>query len=243
MKKRRKIKRISQVNVSGQYWKSVAVMIIVSVIPFFMMWTGSLITLASLYQTVFVFDLSLLRTVSATISSVALGVILALMQPILAVGNAGVFIDVYKNKGTSIAKAFGGFANFGNALGGMLWMILWIFLWSILLIVPGVVKSYSYFMTPYILADCPHVYGPDAVEISKRMMRGYKAKLFVAQLSFLGWLILCIMTLGTLWIFYVGPYYNTVMAGYYQEIKLAAIKSGAVTQEEFNGAELRPTEV
>ncbi len=242
MKNRNEIKRISQINFSGQYWKAVLVTLIVSTIPFFMLWTGSILTLASMYQIFFVFELSLLKTISATISSVALGIILILMQPILMVGNVDIFIDIFENRKTKLLKVFRGFQNFGNALGGMLWMILWILLWSILLIVPGIIKTYSYFMTPYILADCPHVYGPDAVEISKRMMRGYKAKLFVTQLSFLGWFILCGMTLGILWIFYVGPYYNTVMAGYYREIKQAAIKSGRVTLEEFEGAELRPTE-
>jgi len=243
MKKRREIKRIAQINFLGQYWKSVVVVLIVSIIPFFMMWTGTIFTIAALYCTVFIFQLSLVQTVATTISSVLLGIIMVLMQPILSVGAAGMYIDVFESRKTSVWKCLGGFQNFGNALGGMLWMILWIFLWSILLIVPGIVKSYSYCMTPYILSDCPRVYGPDAVEISKRMMRGYKAKIFVAQLSFLGWMVLSVMTLGILWIFYVGPYYNTVMAGYYEEIKRAAVKNGAVTQEEFEGAELRPTEV
>lgn len=242
MKKRAEIKYISQMSFSRQYARAVLVALIVSIIPFFMMWAGTILTVAAMYQSLFIFQASLLRTVAVAISSVALGVIMFLMQPILAVGNAGFFVSVYEEEKTGIARVLSGFQNFGNALGGMLWMILWIFLWSILFIVPGIVKSYSYAMTPYILAECPNVYGPDAVEISKRMMHGYKAKLFLAQLSFIGWMLLCILTLGILWIFYVGPYYSTVMGGYYKEIKRAAIESGVVTQEEFDGAEIRPTE-
>jgi uncharacterized membrane protein len=94
---------------------------------------------------------------------------------------------------------------------------LWLLL--LLLLAPVIIKSYSYFLTPYILADSPNVYATDALKLSQKMMQGYKWKLFVAQLTFLGWFLLCALTFGILWIFYVGPYYNATMAGFYQEIK------------------------
>lgn len=107
---------------------------------------------------------------------------------------------------------------------------LWLLL--LLLLIPAIIKSYSYFCTPYILADSPNVAAMDALSLSKKMMEGYKWKLFVAQLTFLGWFLLCGITFGILWIFYVGPYYNATMAGFYDEIKEQA------KQKEIEGTQV-----
>ncbi|MDD3920912.1 MAG: DUF975 family protein [Eubacteriales bacterium] len=87
-------------------------------------------------------------------------------------------------------------------------------------------------MTPYILADCPNVKAQDALKLSIRMMNGHKADLFVFTLSFLGWMLLSGLTGGILYIFYVGPYMNNAMAGYYAELKENAIMNGVVSVDE-----------
>ena len=107
---------------------------------------------------------------------------------------------------------------------------LWLLLF--LLLIPAIIKSYSYYCAPYILADSPNVGATDALTLSKKMMEGYKWKLFVAQLTFLGWFLLCVITFGILWIFYVGPYYNATMAGFYHEIKEQA------KQKEIEGTQI-----
>lgn len=122
--------------------------------------------------------------------------------------------------------------NFGRRLGGYLWMQLFIFLWSLLFVIPGIIKSFSYAMTPYILADCPNVKAQDALKISMRMMNGHKGELFVFYLSFLGWLLLSGLTGGILSIFYVSPYMNTALAGYYQELKNFCLGNGVVAAAE-----------
>ena len=92
-----------------------------------------------------------------------------------------------------------GFAiNYGRKIGGMLWMGLWTFLWSLLLFIPGIIKAYSYAMTPYILAAYPDVRAKDALKLSMRMMEGHKLELFVLHLSFIGWAILSSFTCGIL---------------------------------------------
>lgn len=125
-----------------------------------------------------------------------------------------------------------GFNNFGRNLGGYLWMQLFIFLWSLLFVVPGVIKSFSYALTPYILADCPKVTATDALKVSMRMMKGHKWELFVMGLSFIGWILLSVLTFGLLQIFFVTPYMNAALAGYYSERKVAALNEGVVTAEE-----------
>ena len=76
-----------------------------------------------------------------------------------------------------------------------------IFLWSILLIVPGIIKSYEYYMIPYIIADNPNIKRKRAFEISKQMMKGQKWKTFIFELSFILWNILSSLTFGIVGIF------------------------------------------
>ena len=79
-------------------------------------------------------------------------------------------------------------------------------LWSLLLIVPGVVKSYEYRMIPYLLADDPNMPREDAFRISKEMMYGEKMNAFVLDMSFIGWVLLSTITCGVAGLFYVTPY-------------------------------------
>ena len=130
------------------------------------------------------------------------------------------------------------FTNFGRKLGGYLWMCLFTFLWSLLFIIPGIIKSFSYAMTPYILADCPNVKATDALKLSMRIMKGHKWELFVFYLSYIGWGILCCLTLGILSLFYVGPYLNSSLAVYYLEVREEALRTGAITMGQLEGAEV-----
>jgi len=86
-------------------------------------------------------------------------------------------------------------------------------------LIPAIIKGLSYFMTPYILADCPDVTARGALRLSKEMMRGRKRELFVMMLSFIGWMFLSVLTLGVLYIVYVGPYMYTTYAGLYAEAR------------------------
>ena len=127
------------------------------------------------------------------------------------------------------------FQNYPRKLGGSLWMALFIFLWSLLLLIPGLIKTISYSMTQYILSDCPEVRAKDALKLSMRMMNGHKWEFFVLLLSFIGWGLLTILTFGILEVFYVGPYRNSSFAVYYLEIKREALRTGAVTREQLDG--------
>ena len=145
---------------------------------------------------------------------------------------------------STLDKMFGvGFAKFGRNLGSLLLEGLLLYAWSLLFIIPGIIKSFSYAMTPYILADCPDVKAVDAITISRRMMKGHKWEFFVFQLSFLGWMILSMFTLGLLSVFYVDPYYYAAQAGYYVELKKLCIETGVVTPEQFAGAPLEEVAV
>ena len=93
------------------------------------------------------------------------------------------------------------------------------FLWGLLLIVPGIIKRYSYRMAPYILADHPELSGTEVLTLSRQMMNGHKWKTFMLDLSFLGWNILSALTFGLLGVFYVNPYRQCTNAELYRELK------------------------
>lgn len=95
---------------------------------------------------------------------------------------------------------------------------LYIFLWSLLLIVPGIIKSFAYSMTFYVLAEHPEMSGSDAIKESTRIMKGNKMKLFLLMLSFIGWILLSAITFGIALI-YVAPYMSLTMTNFYNEIK------------------------
>lgn len=95
---------------------------------------------------------------------------------------------------------------------------LFTFLWSLLFIIPGIVKTYSYAMAPYIKADHPEYTATQAIDESRKMMYGNKARLFCLHLSFIGWYLLncCCCGILTLWI---TPYVNAATAAFYEELR------------------------
>ena len=101
-----------------------------------------------------------------------------------------------------------GFQNgaYGKTVWTLFLMKLYTFLWSLLLIIPGIVKSYEYRMVPYLLADCPDLSTEDAFRISREMMDGEKMNAFILDLSFIGWKILSSITCGLVGLFYANPY-------------------------------------
>lgn len=92
-------------------------------------------------------------------------------------------------------------------------------LWLFLLVIPGIIKTYEYQMIPYILAENPGISKEEAFSLSKKMMYGNKWKSFVLDLSFLGWEILNIFTLGILGVFYLNPYEAQTEAALYEAVK------------------------
>lgn len=104
-----------------------------------------------------------------------------------------------------------------------------IILWSMLFVIPGLIKAYEYRMIPYLLAENPNMTWKEAFTESKTMMTGNKWKAFVLDLSFIGWNLLSILTLGILSIFYVNPYRFSTNAALYEAIKYGYIDTPEVT--------------
>lgn len=111
-----------------------------------------------------------------------------------------------------------GFTHYWHNIGGVLLTSIYILLWSLLLIVPGIIKSLSYSMTYFILADEPQLSPEQAIKKSMIMMEGHKMELFLLSLSFIGWILLGIVTLG-IGLLWVIPYMYTAVAEFYLELR------------------------
>jgi uncharacterized membrane protein len=116
------------------------------------------------------------------------------------------------------------------SINGVYFVIL-----AVLSILPVIIKILSYSMTPYILACNRNVTAINALNLSKRMTKGHKGKIFVMGLSFFGWYLLSALTFGILGILYVIPYSYTAFAGLFVELRNQSVVSGAIGHAELDG--------
>lgn len=111
-----------------------------------------------------------------------------------------------------------GFKPYWRSVWAYLFRGILITLWSLLLVIPGIIKSLSYAMTMYIVKDHPELTVNEAIDMSKDMMYGHKYDLFYLYISFIGWYLLSILTLG-IGTFWLMPYIQTAQASFYEDVK------------------------
>ena len=152
------------------------------------------------------------------------GIIPALIGNFIALSLAISFLKLRDNDKLEkpYVSAFSVFTEnrFGPECINFVMTTIFTFLWSLLLIIPGIIKSYSYAMTPYIVKDMvasgKQVGATDGINASKALMNGHKMDLFIFNLSFIGWFLLGgISVIGLLW---VVPYYQTAKANFYRKL-------------------------
>jgi uncharacterized membrane protein len=135
----------------------------------------------------------------------------------MLVGTSIFSLAISRDSAPKFEQIFYGFKKFGVSLGAYLLFIIFVFLWALFLIIPGLIAAISYSMTFYLIADNDNVGPLEAIKKSKQMMYGYKWKYFCLGLRFLGWALLCILTLGIgfLWLI---PYMNVSLAKFYDDL-------------------------
>ena len=138
----------------------------------------------------------------------------------MLVGVSMFSLSLSRGENARLEQIFEGFKNYGTVLGAYLLMVVLILLWMLLLIIPGIIAAIAYSQTFYILAEDDAISSMDALKKSKEMMDGYKWKYFCLGLRFIGWALLCILTLGIgfLWL---SPYIQISYAKFYEDIKAA----------------------
>ena len=137
-------------------------------------------------------------------------------------GYSIVMLSVMRGGEMNIGGLFDGFNDFGRIVGTKLLQAIYTFLWTLLLVIPGIIKNYSYAMTDFILKDQPELANNAAIEKSMAMMDGNKMKLFLLDLSFIGWAILCLFTFGIGFLF-LQPYVQSAHAAFYEDLKAQTV--------------------
>lgn len=134
----------------------------------------------------------------------------------------GYYVSFLNSKRTGevvrIESLFDGFKDYARVFLTNLLQSIYIVLWTLLLIVPGIIKSISYSQTFFVLKDNPELKNNAAIERSMAMMEGHKMEYFCLILSFIGWLLLGILTLG-IGLLWVNPYIATATAHFYEYVK------------------------
>jgi len=155
--------------------------------------------------------------VTFSIRNGVFGLAAFLLGGTLQLGYAQFLLKQHDGEQAEFNDLFSQFHRFGTGFAQRFLRNLYISLWSLLFIIPGIVKSYSYAMTPFILADHPELTAGQAIDRSKELMEGHKMDLFILELTFIGWDFLAsiAMNLGNLML---NPYKNAARAAFYRQL-------------------------
>ena len=157
-----------------------------------------------------------------SIAAIAIGLFGLLVNALVGnaakVGLCNYFIKNTDSK-PSFADAFSGYkVKYRRNIGTLFLVDIKPVLWSLLFVIPGIVKSFEYSIIPYTLADDAEISSKDAFKKAKAMMKGNKWRLFKLDFSFIGWYLLCALTLGS-GTFFLMPYISAANAEFYVELK------------------------
>lgn len=151
------------------------------------------------------------------IAALVIGVLYFVLGSIIGIGYAKFNLNLLEHREGTIGDLFAYFSYWKTTVATRLLKTIYEVLWSLLLIIPGVMASFSYAMTDYILAENPELSASEAIRLSKQMMEGNRWRLFCLYVSFIGWQILAAFTLGigNLWL---NPYKQAAVAAFYREV-------------------------
>ncbi len=143
------------------------------------------------------------------------------VTPALSIAMVHIYLNMAKGIKPAVSELWAHIGEFWGAFKVTFLTGLFVMLWTLLLIIPGYVKACAYSQALYILAENPGMGAREALKRSQEMMKGHKMEYFVLGLSFIGWTILGVFTLGILYIWLI-PYMSATMVNFYNSIKPSA---------------------
>ena len=160
------------------------------------------------------------ENVLASLSFSNISNILSLLALPLSWGLTVSLLRNHREESVDLENLFDGFrgGRYTRVFCALFLVNLFTLLWTLLLIIPGIMKAFSYALTPYILLDEPELTARQAITRSCEIMQGRRWKLFCLSLSFIGWGILSLLTfgIGFLWL---APYMNASIAAFYEDAR------------------------
>ena len=171
------------------------------------------------------------ENVLASLSFSNISNILSLLALPLSWGLTVSLLRNHREESVDLENLFDGFrgGRYTRVFCALFLVNLFTFLWALLLIIPGIMKAFSYALTPYILLDEPELTARQAITRSCEIMQGRRWKLFCLSLSFIGWGILSLLTfgIGFLWL---APYMNASIAAFYEDARAEYEASKTIEQ-------------
>ena len=171
------------------------------------------------------------ENVLASLSFSNISNILSLLALPLSWGLTVSLLRNHREESVDLENLFDGFrgGRYTRVFCALFLVQLFTFLWALLLIIPGIIKAFSYALTPYILLDEPELTARQAITRSCEIMEGRRWKLFCLSLSFIGWGILCLLTFGIGFLWLV-PYMNASVAAFYEDARAEYEASKTIEQ-------------
>ena len=161
--------------------------------------------------------LALHRTFSPVLVTFV-SIMVGLLNVLLNAGYARYHLGVRRGEEMPYETLFDGLSFAGKLILLSIVQYLFIFLWSLLFVIPGIIAACRYRFAVYNLCEDPEMGVMEALNMSKAQTNGFKWQLFALDWSFIGWILLCGLTLGILYI-WVQPYIFQTDIGYFQQIK------------------------
>ncbi len=151
------------------------------------------------------------------IVALVMGIVYFILSSMISVGYAKFNLNLIDRLEASFDDLFAYFSYWKTTAAAKFLQSIYVLLWSFLFVIPGIIASFSYAMTEYILAENPELSPSEAIHISKQIMEGNRWRLFCLEISFIGWSILCAFTfgIGNLWL---TPYKQAAIAAFYREV-------------------------
>jgi uncharacterized membrane protein len=159
------------------------------------------------------------RVTTADVFGWILGILLFVLTGAWSAGILTYFVHLIRNQPLSPKLLFSQLQRLFPFFLLYLLIAIYIVLWTLLLIIPGIIAGFRYSLAFYLLIDHPEMTASEAINRSKEMMKGHKMKYFLLLLSFIGWYLLCIVSLGIGFLWFI-PYVYATQAAFYEDLRI-----------------------
>lgn len=206
-------------SLTGNYWPAVLVAFVASIFGALLVNGGSFsINIEERFSEVFGNLPAIVKWYLAIVGSTAgvLSLVNLILGGVVQLGYASYLLKQHDREICETKELFSKFDYFGPGFLQLLLRNIFTALWSILLVIPGIIKSLGYSMTPFLMVENPNLTAKEAIKLSQEKMMGHKWELFCMSLSFIGWSILATLTGGIGYIF-LNPYMNAAYAAFYRD--------------------------
>lgn len=222
---RKQLKLDAKAALKGNWGPSIGIYVLYCAIPGVLSIIFSIVSALSQKTAVYNSMGKLLYTKSDPvlfIISMIIYLIELLIIPPLIIGLFSYFLKISNRNLADVSELFSKFNIYLKTVGLIFLIGLKTFLWSLLFIVPGIIAAINYSQAYFIMAQNPDVGIVEAIELSKQMMKDEKGEYFVLSLSFIGWILLSILTFFLLFL-WLGPYMMTTYANFYNAVSKKVI--------------------